>query len=332
MPDTPPSNFNILAIGQAGRLTYEAVLLAASLRQTNPDSAAQLFIAEPQPGPLWPEDPRIPEGPARDMLHELGARIVPFESHHFGAAYPYGNKIEGLFALPEGEPFLFLDTDTLITGDLSTLRFDFDRPAASMRREGTWPQPQLYGAGYTEIWRSLYARFGLDFESSLDLSQPDEYWRRYLYFNAGWFHYRCPHAFGARFLHYATSLRDDPPDTLAAQSLDPWLDQVALPLVVHSLGGGRPGPELDGLDGDVSCHYRVLPLLYARECDRVVEVLEAATAPNRIKKVLKEHPAMRKMIYQGKGREVRALFDRDDLPRKEQLIRNRIKRAKLWMR
>lgn len=329
MPDTPPRAFNILAIGQAGRLTYEAVLLAASLRHTNPDGPARLIIAEPQPGPLWPDDPRIPDGPARDLLQELGGEIRPFDSRHFGAAYPYGNKIEGLFALPEGDPFLFLDTDTLITGDLSTLRLDFDRPAASMRREGTWPQPQLYGAGYTEIWRSLYDRFDLDFESSLDTAQPDEYWRRYLYFNAGWFFHRCAHEFGTRFLHYATSLRDDPPDTLAAQSLDPWLDQVALPLVVHSLGGGRPGPGLDGLDGDVSCHYRLLPLLYARESDRVVEVLEAATAPNRIKKVLKEHPAMRKMIYQGKGREVRALFDQGDLPRKEEAIRNRIKRAKL---
>ena len=47
--------------------------------------------------------------------------------------------------------------------------------------------------------------------------------------------------------------------------MDPWLDQAVLPLVIHSLGGGRPGPALDGLDGDVTCHYRRLPLLYARD-------------------------------------------------------------------
>ena len=58
------------------------------------------------------------------------------------------------------------------------------------------------------------------------------------------------------------------------QEIYPWLDQIALPLVIHSFGGGRPGPELAGLDGDVTCHYRTLPLLYARESDRVVEVLE----------------------------------------------------------
>jgi hypothetical protein len=51
--------------------------------------------------------------------------------------------------------------------------------------------------GYTAIWKSLYDRFGIEFESSLDLGQPDEYWRRYLYFNAGFFYARCPQVRGA---------------------------------------------------------------------------------------------------------------------------------------
>ena len=63
--------------------------------------------------------------------------------------------------------------------------FDFERPSASNKVEGTWPEIELYGSGYTQIWKSLYDRFGLEFDSSMDLSQPDEYWRRYLYFNAG---------------------------------------------------------------------------------------------------------------------------------------------------
>ncbi len=325
------SSYNIVAIVQAGRLQYEAIMLAASLALTNPGTRPRLILAEPQPGPLWPEDPRATE-PERSLLAELGAEIVPFESHHFGAAYPYGNKIEALAALPRGIPFLFLDTDTLVTGPLEQLEFGFDRPAASMRREGTWPVPPLYGPGYGEIWKALYDRFSLDFDSSLDPGHPDEHWRRYLYFNAGWFFYRCPQDFGARFLDFALSIRDDPPDALASQSLDPWLDQVALPLVIHALGGGRPGGGLDGLDGSVTCHYRLLPLLYAREADHVVEVLEQATAPNRIKKILKAYQPARKMIYHGHGARARALFDRDALPPREQLIRNRLRQAKLWIR
>jgi hypothetical protein len=58
-PGPVQQRFNIVAIGQSGRLQYEAVLLAASLRATNPNFLGRLFIAEPQPGQLWKADPRI---------------------------------------------------------------------------------------------------------------------------------------------------------------------------------------------------------------------------------------------------------------------------------
>ena len=327
----PAQAFNIAAVVQSGRLGYEAVLLAASLRASDPGFAGKIILMEPQPGPLWQDDPRLPDGPVRSLLLDLGAEIRPFQNRRFGQSYPYGNKIEGLACLPDA-PFLFLDTDTLVTGALSQVPFDFARPSASMRREGTWPQVDLYGPGYGEIWRALYARFGLDFATSLDLTQPDEFWKRYLYFNAGWFFHESPLAFGARFLAYATAIRDDPPPELVCQPLDPWLDQVALPLVVHSFGGGRPGPTLAGLDGDVTCHWRLMPLLYARERDAAVAVLEQVAGRNAVKRVLKDYEPFRKAIWQGQGQAARALFDRNDLPRREQAIRNTLKREGLWAR
>ena len=331
--NAPPSQtFNIALVGQNGRLSYEALLFAASLRHFDPDFSGRLLIAEPQPGPLWPKDPRIQNTEVRDALNALGAEIIPFDSTHFGATYPYGNKIEMLAALPANEPFVFFDTDTLITGALSKVPFDFDRPSASLRRTGTWPEPQLYGPGYTGVWKSLYDSFGLDFESSLDLSQPDEYWQRYLYFNAGFFYYTCPRTFGDRFLRYALEIRDTPPVELCAQSFDPWLDQIALPLVIHALNGGRDALPQGLLDGEVSCPDRLLPLRYARERDSVVEALETITAPNKLKKVLKGYNPIKRMIYQGRGAKVRALFDQDNLPRREQAIRNRIKKNGFWMR
>src|SRR6056297_1794338 len=324
--------FDIVAVGQRGRLEYEAVLLAASLRACDPGFAGRLWIAEPQPGPLWPEDPRMASEGVRAALASLGAEILPFESRAFGAAYPHGNKIEALEALPEDRPFLFLDTDTLVTGPLSAIPFDFGRPSASMRREPTWPQPPLYGPGIGEIWRALYARFGLDFESSLDPGHPEGHWERYLYFNAGWFHYRSGPAFGRLLRHHAVTIREDPPEALAAQSLDPWLDQVALPLTIHALGGGRPGPDLAGLHGETTCHWRALPLLYAREGARTVALLEEIAAPNRIKKVLKEYEPFLRTIYQGRGRKARALFEGAPLPRPERALRQRLRKAGLWMR
>lgn len=324
--------FNVMIVGQNGRLQYEAVLFVASFRAANPSFSGRLFVAEPQPGPRWSKDPRMGDNAVRSLLVDLGAEIISFENNHFGEYYPYGNKIEALKALPKGEPFIFFDTDTLIMDDLSQVPFDFDKPAASRRVEGTWPQIELYGPGYGATWKSLYDLFGLDFASSLDTSQPDEYWRRYLYFNAGFFYYSCPHAFGQRFTDYAVAIRDNGPAEIVCQTLDPWLDQVALPLVIHSLGGGRDALEAGWLDGKTSRHYRVLPLLYAREGQHVVDTLEEVTAPNKIKKVLKVYEPMRRMIFQGKGAKARALFDRAKLPRKEQQIRNTLKREKLWLR
>lgn len=329
---TKNPSLNVMIVVQNGRLAYEAALFAASLRHSSPDFAGRLLLAEPMPGPLWKKDPRLPEGELRDLLIALGGEFIQFESRAFGESYPYGNKIEALAAMPKDENFIFFDTDTLITGDLGEVPFDFAKPSASLRRENTWPQLELYGPGYGATWKSLYDKFGLDFESALDLRHPDEYWRRYPYYNAGYFFYKCPQKFGARFLEYAKAIRDDAPPELVCQSLDPWLDQVALPLVIHGFGGGKDTIPRGLLDGEVSCHYRMLPLLYARESDKVIEVLEEVTAPNKIKKVLKGYDPIKRMIYQGRGHKVRALFDQDALPRKEQAIRNRIKKAGFWMR
>ncbi len=323
--------FNILAVVQGGRLQYEAILLAASLRLTNPDFSGTLYLAEPQPGPRWKDDPRVTDPAVRVMLAGLGAVFLPFENHVFGASYPEGNKIEALAALPDA-PFLFFDTDTLITGDLESVPFDFTKPSASMRREGTWPVMELYGPTYADIWSSLYSRFALNYESSLDLNQPAEYWQRHLYFNAGWFFHQSPKTFGARFMQYAQEIRDNRPEPLICQEIYPWLDQIALPLVIQSFGGGRPGLELAGLDGDLTCHYRTIPLLYAREPDRVVEVLETVAGQKDLRRILRDWDPVKLMVYQNKGRKARALFDRDHLPLREQILRNTLKREGLWLR
>jgi len=190
--------FNIMIVGQAGRLQYEAVLFVASLREMSPDFDGRMIVAEPQPGPQWKKDPRM-SADIRELLESMGAEVIGFENKHFGESYPYGNKIEGLASLPAGEPFVFFDTDTVIVGDLNAVPFDFDRPAASMKREGTWPVEELYWPGYTAIWKSLYDKFGLEFASTLDLSQPAGYplfrrrssWPRIV--RAGWrYHLSLP--------------------------------------------------------------------------------------------------------------------------------------------
>lgn len=326
----PP--FNILIVAQRGRIGREALLFAASLRRSAPGWQGRLIVAEPQPEGAWAGMPVAMEPDLRAALRALGADVVPFAARHFGRSYPHGNKIESLSLLPAGEPFMFFDSDTLITGPLDSMAIDFSRPSASMRRTATWPQPPLYGPGYTEIWKSLYTRFGLDFESTLDRSQPDEHWQRYLYFNAGWFLGADPQEFGRLFLEWSLAVRDDPGDVLACQSLEPWLDQVVLPLVIHALGGGRPGPELSGLDGDVSCHYRTLSLLYAREPAAAARLVEDLLCDPALSAHFTEDPAVQKLVVAGEGAaKVRALIP-DPAAMTEHAMRKALKQADLWFR
>ncbi|KGJ06433.1 hypothetical protein IT41_01985 [Paracoccus halophilus] len=329
----PAPEFNILIIGQNGRLGVEAALFAASLRRNSPGWKGRLIVAEPEPKGAWQGvNTRIPD-PVRDVLAAHGAELLPFTATHFGRDYPYGNKIEALSLLPADRPFMFFDSDTLIIGELAALALDFSRPSASMRRSATWPEPPLYGPGYTQIWKSLYERFGLDFAASLDRSQPDEHWERYLYFNAGWFLGADAQEFGRRFAEYALAIRDAPGDELACQSLDPWLDQIALPLVIHALGGGRPGAELDGLDGDVSCHYRNLSLLYARESDAAVALIEDLAADPQIAPLLAGDEAAQRLIFGGEGRQhIRPMFQAENPQPAEQAIRHRLRKQGLWFR
>ena len=324
--------FNILLIGQGMRLGMEAVLFAASLRRHAPDWRGRLIVAEPRPEGAWAGAQTLMPEPVRQALAGFGAEILPFTARHFGARYPYGNKIEALAVLPPGEPFIFFDSDTLVTGPLDRLPFDFSRPSASMRRTGTWPEPPLYGPGYGAIWKSLYDRFGLDYESSLDRSQPDEHWERYLYFNAGWFFGADPQEFGRCFLDWALAIRDDPGEALACQKLEVLLDQVALPLVIHALGGGRPAPDLAGLDGEVTCHYRDLSLLYAREGDAAVETVEALLRDPRLAPLAETWEPARKIVLDGGGRNsIRPMFDRR-APLNEGRTRQMLKKAGLWLR
>lgn len=324
------SDFNVCAVVQNGRLQYEAIPFVVSFFYHNPSFKGDLLLMQPQPGPLWDDNPRLrPDVEA--LLCSLGAKIVEFDNQVFGASYANGNKIEGLKALPDA-PFVFFDTDTIFTGPIDQVPFDFDRPSASLKRENTWPTEHLYGPSVEEIWSSLYAKFDLDFEAAQNAEFPRGYWQRYPYYNAGWFFHQSPGTFGERYANYARDIRDQPTKEIEAQQMFPWLDQIALPLVIHALGGNKNSLPEGYLDGSVSCHYRVLPLLYAREPDETISFFEEVLAPNKIKKVLKQYRPFQKLLYQGKGHDVRVLFNQKNLPRKEEGIRKKIKAAKLWMR
>ena len=319
--DDPAGGYDILVVAQKGRIEHEAALFAASLRAMSPGFRGRLWVAEPQPGPLWPDDPRMSDE-VRAVLDRLGATHLPFASRRFGAAYPHGNKVEAMAALPPGRPCLFFDSDTLVLGEIGDL--DLRGPTASMRRENTWPVATDEVA--ETIWRDLHARFDLDFDASLDDRQTD--WRRFLYFNAGLIFAANPGAFARTWAKMMTAIRDAPPP---GQPLDPWLDQIALPLAVSAYGGARPEGDFARLDGRLSRHYRKMPLLFATAPEAAIDALREVAAPNWLKKVLKRHEPFRRFLYQGAGARARRLFDRDALPKTERPIRRKLKENGLWI-
>lgn len=316
----------LVAILQTGRLGREAAVLAASLRASG--SRLRLILAEPAPGPLWSFDPRLPPGPLRDFL-AARAEFLAFPCRLFGEAYPQGNKIEALAHLPDRH-FIFLDTDTLVLADPAGVPIDFARPTASLRRTATWPKPLPGWPGHRRVWDALYRRFGLDLARHEDRTRDPGDWQRYPYYNAGWFFGQSPRVFGAAFAEIAAAIRDDPPPELAGQKLYPWLDQIALPLVIARLGGG-PGLLPPGLfDGSVTNHYRELALLYARDGAASVELLDRLRPD--LDGVLGDWPPWRALVIAGQGRAIRAEFASLRGAEDEVLFRKPLKARGLWFR
>ncbi|MDC0868943.1 hypothetical protein OAP82_07905 [Paracoccaceae bacterium] len=111
-------HFNLVLIGQNGRLEFEVILFLASLRANSPKFEGRVFIAEPRQNQAWTMNPMIRSKHTRDLIAELGAEFIAFDNKIFGESYPYGNKIECLKAIPNDKPFLFFDSDTLILDEL----------------------------------------------------------------------------------------------------------------------------------------------------------------------------------------------------------------------
>jgi hypothetical protein len=138
---------------------------------------------------------------------------------------------------------------------------------------------------------------------------PDD-WRRYLYFNAGWFTGPCPRRMGQNLLDIAHSVENDPLPELATQALYPWLDQIVLPLAIAAEGGGRRDT---GLDGPRTVHYRALPEVYAYGPDDAVATLEAVTHAPHLWDIFNQHVAFRRMIFKKNGATLRQIMA--DTPR-----------------
>ena len=114
--------------------------------------------------------------------------------------------------------------------------------------------------------------------------------------------------------------------------MTPWLDQIALPIVLTANGGPWDKDVSPLLDDRFTYHYRYLPLLFARAPGRVVDALTELAFDPRIRPLLEGYPPFARFLYGDYGERARALFDRGALPPLEAPIRKRLKAEALWER
>lgn len=236
-------------------------MFALSFFRFNRDNDIKLIVCTPEDGPEWNGPVDIRGGEIAAELVDLGAEIRGFRNARFGSRYPHSNKIYALSALPPREPFLFLDTDFVITGDLSRLSFDFDRPSMYAGR-ATWPSVENNSIERDRIWESLYRKFGLTTEGWIREHQPPGALKRYPYFNAARFYYRRADVVFDSYRRVAEAIEDAPPPELEGQTLYPWLDQISLPIVMRSLNADKRHYNMDYFLNPVAHHYHVVVTLF----------------------------------------------------------------------
>lgn len=281
-----PPRFNVVLVAQAGRIGYEALLCAASLRRFHAAADLPIVVGTPRNGPLWKADPTITDAVLRAAFEWYGCTVLEFANDDFGSLAPAMNKACAIAQLPRDEAFLFLDSDVIATEPIDPAAYDFARPVL---REATlpWPVvgPDTPSAG--EIWRSLYRAFGLDHEASCDQSVGDDHPQRYPYYNAAMFYHATAGRFADTMLAMARRVQHDPPIELTGQERSPWLDQIVLPLAYSGLGVPRRREQRTDLKR--LCHYQ-FPCFLLVQYDHAVKSFAEMCRDEFLVSVLERDP------------------------------------------
>ena len=141
-------------------------------------------------------------------------------------------------SLPPSEPFLFLDSDIILTGRIEPRHFDFVRPGLTPAMPN-WPIPKRSNCTIAEIWESLYRYFDLDPSGYFDRSLGANTHQCYPYYQGNVIYSANAGRFGSLMLDMAKRLWAEQPEPVRRQKLTPWLDQIVLPLVLAGLGIAR---------------------------------------------------------------------------------------------
>src|SRR5437868_1260080 len=130
---------NVGMVAQGGRLGYQALLCAASIRSFHSANQVRVFICIPNKTDLWRDDPRVDDPDLLQSFARYNCEIVRFDNLDFGLRYPHSNKFYSILALPNSEPFLFLDSDGILVAPIRRENLNFQQPAL-LPAAASWPK------------------------------------------------------------------------------------------------------------------------------------------------------------------------------------------------
>jgi hypothetical protein len=202
-----------------GYLEIQGILLAASIRFHN-GSDYDLFVATPSflGG--------VENGLNKDtyeFLSRLGVKFIETENL-FEQNYLIGNKFGCLNQLEGYKKKLFLDTDIICMGKLDLPQIKHNQIAIKPadRKTYTWSD---------EDWKSAYREFSQTTAPVEMVKSSCFHEQMYPYFNAGVIYLNSERDFGNEWQQL--SLKLDKNNNY--QNKRPWLDQLALPLIIKKL-------------------------------------------------------------------------------------------------
>lgn len=320
---------NAFIISQNGHLEYEALLFVKSFLRFNSNNNVQLFVCTPRNSPIWKNDPNTINSEISDTIRDLGVKVVEFENRDFGSRYPHSNKIYAMEVLPEGEPFIFFDTDILIHGRLNPRKIDFSR-MVGRQASSTWPQKLDGKYSIEQIWGSLYDRFGLETDGWYRKGEAADSRTRYPYFNAGIIYHSCPRVFSRLFIEYMLEIDRSRPVETKGQKMFPWLDQVVLPLVMNKLGASNSIGRRNHPITDCAYHYHSLASLFFRPYRPMLKLAKELTAePDVHDLFMKFHPA-RELLHGESYDKLVGLTDAKAISRPE--LKKYLRAEGYWLR
>jgi len=306
-----------------GASMYEALITAACMKDLADLLARLKVFHQPQSGAGDDTFQAVIRA-----FDALGVQMDPNGGEGFGDDLWRSLPFFGLRSLSDTS-FVVVDPGTIPFG---TAAFDDTHIYASRSVVPTWPKEHLYGAPRQEIWRGLFETFNVPIDPVLNPSVHDSGWRHWPHLDGRLVAGENAKAFGDMFAETAKHLLKDDIDILATQDVRAKLRQAVLPLVFAQQGHSAQGfgnPEQDFKHVFPASR---LAYFYTAAPDEAVDHLEASVSPNPIKKVLKLYEPAKRLIYQGKGRDLRTRFYEPDGQDPRRLARRLKRHTNWWVR